>query len=356
MIARRQQVAIMSDESKDPEGAPENSEAKESTPAEALADSAGESAKASESAPSRESQSAPELTEKPEIPAIGKKQTIAEIKETRAAADAEKPAELVTERPKEEAKPEAPKAETAKTEAPKAEPAEAKAEPAKPEATAKPAPPKAVPPKAPPSAGAAASGAAKPAPPAKKGPTVTEEIKDDPFIDKLKAKFGDAITEAVKTFGQRIVRVKKDAYVELCHFLVEDEDGAFTMCADLTAVHWPDRTGQEFDIVVNLYSVTGNQRLRVKTSIAEGEAAPSVTPIWEGANWMEREVFDMFGVKFDGHPDLRRILLPEDWPGYPLRKEYPIEYRDNEWTDKHIDYREVEYDTSLIDVKYAERR
>jgi NADH-quinone oxidoreductase subunit C len=105
-----------------------------------------------------------------------------------------------------------------------------------------------------------------------------------------------------------------------------------------------------------LYSVPKNRRIRVKVALADGEACPSVTSIWMGADWMEREVYDMFGLRFEGHPDLRRILLPVDWPGHPLRKEYPIEYRDNEWTDKHLQYREIDFDTSVIDVKYAERR
>lgn len=210
--------------------------------------------------------------------------------------------------------------------------------------------PKPAPPKATPAAGH------KPAPPPKKGPDITKEITDDPLIEKIKQRFGDAITEAVATLSQQILRVKKDSYLELCRFLHDDEDALFDMCTDLTALHWPERAGQEFDVVALLYSVPKNRRLRVKTAVAEGEACPSVTSIWEGANWMEREAYDMFGIKFDGHPDLRRILMPEDWPGYPLRKDYPIEYRDNEWTDKHIEYREVDYDTSLIDVKYAERR
>ena len=220
-------------------------------------------------------------------------------------------------------------------------------EPAKP---ATPGAEKPAPPKAAPAAGH------KPAPPAKKGPVITVDITGDPLIDRIRERFGEAITEAVATLGQQILRVKKDSYVGLCNFLHDDQEALFDMCTDLTAIHWPDRSGQEFEVVILLYSVPKNRRLRVKVSLADGEACPSVTPIWAGADWMEREVFDMFGIRFDGHPDLRRILLPEDWPGHPLRKEYPIEYRDNEWTDKHLDYREIDYDTSLIDVKYAERR
>jgi NADH-quinone oxidoreductase subunit C len=243
--------------------------------------------------------------------------------------------------------------------APPAPQSEAKAEekPAAETEKPKPAPPprapaaeKPVPPKAAPAAGH------KPAPPPKKGPTVTVDITDDPFIDRIKQKFGDAITEAVATYGQQILGVKNGSYIDLCKFLREDEEFPFDLCADLTALHWPERAGQEFDVVVQLYSVSKTRRLRIKTAVADGEACPSVTFIWAGADWMEREAYDMFGIKFDGHPDLRRILLPEDWPGHPLRKEYPVEYRDNEWTDKHIEYREVDYDTSLIDVKYSERR
>jgi NADH-quinone oxidoreductase subunit C len=240
---------------------------------------------------------------------------------------------------------------------PPSSPASAEAQPPPPRAeeSAKPSPASAgaqkpAPPKAAPAAGH------KPAPPPRKGPTITVDITGDPLIDRIRQRFGDAITEAVATLGQQNIRVKKDSLVELCRFLHDDEEALFDMCTDVTAVHWPDRSGQEFDIVILLYSVPKNRRLRVKASLADGEACPSVTPIWEGANWMEREVFDMFGIKFEGHPDLRRILLPPDWPGYPLRKEYPIEYRDNEWTDKHLDYREIDFDTSLIDVKYAQRR
>jgi NADH-quinone oxidoreductase subunit C len=209
----------------------------------------------------------------------------------------------------------------------------------------KPAPPKAAP-----------AAGHKPAPPARKGPVITVDITGDALIDRLRERFGENITEAVATLGQQVIRVNKESLIDLCRFLHDDEEALFDMCVDETAVHWPERAGQEFDIVIQLYSVPKNRRLRVKANLADGEASPSLTGIWAGTNWMEREVFDMFGIQFEGHPDLRRILLPSDWPGHPLRKEYPIEYRDNAWTDKHLEYRELDYDTSLIDVKYANRR
>jgi NADH-quinone oxidoreductase subunit C len=89
-------------------------------------------------------------------------------------------------------------------------------------------------------------------------------------------------------------------------------------------------------VVWVLYSFPRNERIRVKTQIADGESLPSSVPIWATANWLEREVFDMFGIKFDGHPDMKRILLPDGWKGHPLRKDYGILQQDNEWVQINL--------------------
>jgi NADH-quinone oxidoreductase subunit C len=96
----------------------------------------------------------------------------------------------------------------------------------------------------------------------------------------------------------------------------------FDFCSDVTAVDWPDRP-ERFDIVYSLYSTRRKHRVRLK--VRTTESVPSVSPVWPAANWLEREVFDLFGVRFDGHPDLRRILMPDDWQGHPQRKDYPLE-------------------------------
>src|SRR5207253_1919662 len=85
-----------------------------------------------------------------------------------------------------------------------------------------------------------------------------------------------------------------------------------------------------------LFSISRNERVRLKVSIAEDETVDSVTAVWPSANWMEREVYDLFGVTFNNHPDLRRILLPPDWKGHPLRKDYPLEFIENAWTERHL--------------------
>jgi NADH-quinone oxidoreductase subunit C len=107
---------------------------------------------------------------------------------------------------------------------------------------------------------------------------------------------------------------------------LRDTPGAlFDYCSDVTAVDWPTREGERFDVVYCLYSTRLRQRLRVKARVADGAPVPSVAGIWAAANWLEREVWDMFGIRFEGHPDLRRILMPDEWQGHPQRKDYPLE-------------------------------
>ena len=107
------------------------------------------------------------------------------------------------------------------------------------------------------------------------------------------------------------------------------------MLSDLTAVDWPRRE-KRFDVVLNLYSFAKNERLRVKARAAAGEPVPSVSGVWPTANWLEREAFDMFGIVFAGHPNLTRILLPDEWQGYPLRKDYDIIEQDTSWVKENL--------------------
>jgi NADH-quinone oxidoreductase subunit C len=104
---------------------------------------------------------------------------------------------------------------------------------------------------------------------------------------------------------------------------------------DVTAVDYPSRE-KRFDVVYVLHSFKVNERVRLKIYVADNETIPSVTSLWPTANWLEREVFDMFGIKFSGHPDLKRILLPEGWKGHPLRKDYHIQQMDDEWVKANL--------------------
>jgi NADH-quinone oxidoreductase subunit C len=179
----------------------------------------------------------------------------------------------------------------------------------------------------------AAPGAPKP--PVKKkeeGPKPTD-AGDHPLIKKLRGKFGDAIGPAVEFIGQLSVSVNGASIVEICSFLKSDSETSFNYLSDLTCVHWP-RTPAPFEIVYNLFSIESNERVRLK--LRTGPSVDSVTGIWPAANWMEREVFDLFGVRFNNHPDLRRLLLPPDWEGYPMRKDYPLEFVENAWTERHL--------------------
>ena len=109
----------------------------------------------------------------------------------------------------------------------------------------------------------------------------------------------------------------------------------FALLSDLTAADYPHRE-KRFDVVYQLYSFSRNERLRVKVQLGEQDSMESVFPVWSGADWMEREVFDMFGIRFDHHPNLKRILLPDEWEGYPLRKDYGILQQDNRWVQENL--------------------
>jgi len=165
------------------------------------------------------------------------------------------------------------------------------------------------------------------------------EIKDDAFIASLRAAFQDDIKEAVISNGQQILRVVPERARDLLWYLRHDASIKFDMLTDVTAVHYPDR--KAFEVIYQLYSLPENRRLRVKAELPEGQSIYTVCDIWAAANWLEREVYDMFGICFEGHPDLRRILLPEGWVGFPLRKEYPVEYRHNEWVAEHLNILEI---------------
>lgn len=156
------------------------------------------------------------------------------------------------------------------------------------------------------------------------------------LVKRLGKHFGAAITEATEFLGQLSVRVAPQSIVTVCDFLRRDGATRFNYLTDVTCVHFPDRADGPFEVVYNLYSIKNNERVRLKVAVKADDGVESVTGVWPAANWMEREVYDLFGVQFHNHPDLRRILLPTDWEGHPLRKEYPLEFIENNWTVRHL--------------------
>ena len=152
------------------------------------------------------------------------------------------------------------------------------------------------------------------------------------MVAKLRSSYGSGI-EPLTYAGQNYMVVDRSLIPEILQVLRNQEQ--FDYCVDITAVHYPKREKQ-FDVLWILYSYARNQRIRVTTQIGDGESIPSSVPIWTGANWLEREVYDMFGIKFDGHPDMKRILLPDGWKGHPLRKDYGILQQDNEWVQINL--------------------
>ena len=187
-----------------------------------------------------------------------------------------------------------------------------------------------------PASGAAAPGTPKP--PVKKkeeGPKPTD-ASGHSLVKKLKSQFDGAVLEAVEFIGQISIRIEASRIVEVCDFLRRDQETSFNYLSDLTCVHYPDESRSSPGDCLQPLSIKRNERVRLKVGTTDKGSVESVTGVWPSANWMEREVYDLFGVTFRNHPDLRRILLPPDWKGHPLRKDYALEFIENEWTEKHL--------------------
>jgi NADH-quinone oxidoreductase subunit C len=155
--------------------------------------------------------------------------------------------------------------------------------------------------------------------------------------DRLKAMFGDKILETSAFRGDDEARVAPGDWLAVATFLRDDGQTLMDHFVDLTAVDYPGREEGRFDVVLFLRSMKLNHRVRLRTRVAEDQPLASLLGVWAGANWAEREAFDMFGIKFEGHPDLRRILMYEEFEGFPLRKDYPIAK-----VQPLVPYREVE--------------
>jgi NADH-quinone oxidoreductase subunit C len=143
-------------------------------------------------------------------------------------------------------------------------------------------------------------------------------------LDTLKAQFGEAILEATEFRGELTVVVPKERIVEVCRFLKSNPELRYDLLSDLCGIDMYTPV-KRFGVVYNLYSLKNKHRIRLKTFTEEEDPrVPTVTSVWATANWHERETYDMFGIVFDGHPDLRRIYMPEEFEHYPLRKDFPL--------------------------------
>ena len=164
---------------------------------------------------------------------------------------------------------------------------------------------------------------------------VTTEPQQPLAVQKVQEKYPDAILDVSDARGELTIIVRKDVIHELMAFLKNDSELAYNLLADVTAVDYSlmEDTLMKYDytrfmVIYHLLSTTRKERLRVKVPVHEKELSiPSMTAIWKVANWLERETYDMFGITFENHPDLRRILMPDDYEGHPLRKDYPLRGR-----------------------------
>lgn len=192
--------------------------------------------------------------------------------------------------------------------------------------TKQPAPAEGAPEAAAPVEAPAAKPAPAPRPAAPAGPKVWENtgaVVESPATEALKRQFGEAVEGVKNPCGEATVAVPKEKLIEVLAFLKGDALCAFDYLSDLTGAHFPVNE-KPFEMAYHLYSTTLRHSLRVKVRLADGESCPTAVGVWRTANWMEREAHDLLGIPFEGHPDLKPILLPDGFEGHPLRKEFPV--------------------------------
>jgi NADH-quinone oxidoreductase subunit C len=152
--------------------------------------------------------------------------------------------------------------------------------------------------------------------------------KNSPLVTRLKEKFASSIVETTVFRGEVTHLIKKNALLDIARFVTSEKDLKMDYLADVLGVDYHPDTPR-FEVVYHMYSTSNRLRLRLKIKLDAGETVPSVTGVWRSANFPERETYDMFGIVFEGHPDLKRIYMPPDWEGFPLRKDYPLKgYKD----------------------------
>jgi NADH-quinone oxidoreductase subunit C len=166
------------------------------------------------------------------------------------------------------------------------------------------------------------------------------------IIDALTPLVPGASCEAAASVDFPTIYVQADQLVATCAALAETPSLGFAVLVELTAVDYLPRTPR-YEVVYHLLSVARRLRLRLKVRVGAGETVPTVQRVWPGAGWPEREVWDMFGIVFDGHPDLRRLLMPEDWEGHPARKDYPVQIQKAAQTYEPLEVSEAEFRANI---------
>lgn len=190
---------------------------------------------------------------------------------------------------------------------------------------------------------AEAEGKDAPKAPAKPAPKKEDDMKfpapteaRDADLLHLMEVLGDKVMEAFEQAGELTCHVQANAILEVLRLCREDSALKYEMLTDQTATHYPAATDFAFSVVYHLTSLSRHKRLRLRITIPEGFEPESATQVYPSANWLEREIYDMLGIRFNQHPDMTRILCPEDWEGYPLRKDYPVVG----WGQRDVDFRE----------------